>query len=344
MRYFRNTAVESDFDAGHMHWAETSRPERAPRDERGPRLLPHAPEELTRGRLRRLGEGIGKVIYASEHWVVKRERSASEIIALIMIWKLLRRLERILPVGFGRRLLERPSKQLRLLRLFMQAAVAVVPKSVWFMTHVGEAWTVYRTRDRRGETLAQERLMGTRLIPERVTFPPTLVKVSGWPGWLEVSEATERVEATLYQRLKELARASRFDELERWLDRLLDLRQAGWQRGLFSVDAHLKNFGVVGERVVLIDTGGLTDDWADVEERMCFEDSVTEPHIQLGLGSILGSRPDIAGRFNARWKRVVNRDQVRRHWPERAETAGSRRAPGKKEPVEFQRRSAAENH
>src|SRR5688572_17660085 len=60
-------------------------------------MLPSPPEELTRTRLLRLGEGIGKVVYASEHWVVKRERSPSAIIALIVIWKFLRRAERHLP-------------------------------------------------------------------------------------------------------------------------------------------------------------------------------------------------------------------------------------------------------
>jgi hypothetical protein len=30
-------------------------------------VLTHAPEELTRGRLVRLGEGIHKVVYASDH-------------------------------------------------------------------------------------------------------------------------------------------------------------------------------------------------------------------------------------------------------------------------------------
>ena len=54
---------------------------------REPRVLPHAPEELTRGRLRRIGEGIGKVVYASEQWVVKRERSPFEIVALIVLWR-----------------------------------------------------------------------------------------------------------------------------------------------------------------------------------------------------------------------------------------------------------------
>ena len=49
---------------------------------RSSRMLPHPPEELTHGRLQRLGEGVGKVVYASEHWVVKRERSPGEVVAL----------------------------------------------------------------------------------------------------------------------------------------------------------------------------------------------------------------------------------------------------------------------
>ena len=101
-------------------------------DQRGPaterdetRELSHAPEELTRAPLRRLGEGIGKVVYASEHWVVKRERSPSAIIALIVIWKILRRLERLLPGSLGKRLVQRPARQIRVLRVFMQAIVLV---------------------------------------------------------------------------------------------------------------------------------------------------------------------------------------------------------------------------
>ena len=60
-------------------------------------VLSHAPSELTHGRLRRIGEGIGKVVYASDHWVVKRERSPSEILALIAIWKIVRKSEGIVP-------------------------------------------------------------------------------------------------------------------------------------------------------------------------------------------------------------------------------------------------------
>ena len=56
-----------------------------------PRAIAHAPEELTRDRLKRLGEGIGKVVYASEHWVVRRERSPREVVALIILWKVLRK-------------------------------------------------------------------------------------------------------------------------------------------------------------------------------------------------------------------------------------------------------------
>lgn len=280
-----------------------------------PRVLPHAPEELTRTRLRRLGEGVGKVVYASEHWVVKRERSPSEIIALVAIWKMFRSASNRLPGRLGHKLLERPSKRIRMLRFLMQPFVAIVPKSVWLATHIGEVWNVYWSRAARGQSLAQERLAGTSLIPETVTFPTTRVKVLGWPGFLNVSEATERVESTLHQRLADLAAAGKFDDVERWLERFLALRRSGWQRGVFSVDAHLKNFGVTGDRVVLLDAGGLTDSWAEIESRLCFEEVVSEPHIQLGLGSVLGARPDLAERFNARWREMVNPSAVRRYWP-----------------------------
>jgi hypothetical protein len=271
-------------------------------------LLAHAPEELTEMRLRRLGEGIGKVVYASDHWVVKRERSPREIVALIGIWKVLRRVERVLP--WGRKLIDRPSRQIRMLRVFVQGAMLIVPRSLWFARHLEDVWRIYHTRSTRGERLAAEYLADTGLVPRHVEFPPTRVKVRGWPGWLQVSEATERVEATLHQRLIDLARAGRYGEVEVWLDRLLELRQSGWELGLFSTDAHLKNFGVTGDRVVLLDPGGLTDDWAEVESRLSFEEVVTEPHIQLGLGSVLGGRADVAERFNAKWKAVVNRGQV----------------------------------
>lgn len=279
------------------------------------RMLAHAPPELTRTRLRRLGEGVGKVVYASEHWVVKRERSQSEVIALVAIWRFLRSASNRLPWRLGHKLLERPSKRIRLLRRLMQPFVALVPKSVWLSTHIGEVWDVYWSRASRGESLANQRLAGTSLIPETVTFPPTRVKVFGWPGFLTVSEATERVEATLDQRLSELSAAGRFEEVEAWLGRFLALRQSGWQRGVFSVDTHLKNFGVTGDRVVLLDHGGLTDSWAEIESRLCFEEVVSEPHIQLGLGPVLGARPDIAARFNARWREIVNPAAVRRYFP-----------------------------
>ena len=286
-----------------------------PRSAALPRMLSHAPGELTGGRLRRLAEGVGKAVYASEHWVVKRQRPASEVIALIAVWKLLRGLAHILPARLGKRLLRRPSKLIRPLRLLMQAVVLVVPRSVWMMTHVGEVWRVHRTRDIRGARLARAHLTGTWLIPERVTFPPARVSIGGWPGWLVVSEATERVEGTLYQRLADLARGGHFEQFELWLDRFLDLREAGWQLGLFSVDAHLKNYGVSGERVVLLDSGGLTDSWTEAEARLTSEEGIEEPHVQLGLGPLLDAHPAIAGRFNARWKTAVNRAAVRRHWP-----------------------------
>jgi len=280
-----------------------------------PHLLPHAPEELTGGRLRRLGEGVGKVVYASEHWVVKRERSAADIIALIVIWKALRRVAQLLPAHLGEPLLRHPSKWIRLVRVMVRPFVLVIPRSVWLMTHIGEMWHVYHSRNVRGERLARMHLAGTSLVPERVTFPPVRVRVGGWPGWLTVSEATERVEGTLHKRLADLAAQGRFSEVEVWLDRFLELRQAGWQRGLFSTDAHLKNFGVTGDRVVLLDLGGLTDHWPEIDKRLASQASQDAPHVQLGLGDMLAECPDIAERFDAQWREIVSHSGVLRHWP-----------------------------
>jgi hypothetical protein len=277
-------------------------------------VLPHAPEELIRQRLIRLGEGVGKVVYASPHWVVKRERSPTEIVALIVVWKALRKMARLLPHPWRERFVNRPSQEIRLFRTLIQAFIAVIPRSFWFMTHIGEVWRVYHWRNVRGESLAQAHLAGTELVPERILFPPTRVRVAGWPGYLLIHEATQRVESTLYQRLLDLAAAGRFDELERWLERLLELRQSGWRRGLFSVDTHLKNFGVIGENILLLDSGGLTNTWSEIERRLQHDEAVHQPHQQLGLASALRHRPDVAARFNARWKAIVNREHVLLQW------------------------------
>ncbi|HYI93132.1 MAG TPA: hypothetical protein VEX68_06290, partial [Bryobacteraceae bacterium] len=208
----------------------------------------------------------------------------------------------------------RPSRQIRFLRVLVQGCMAVVPKSVWFTAHIADVWKVYYKRDVRGQRLANAILTGTSLVPERVTFPPTRVRLRGWPGWLTVSEATERVEDTLDRRLNELARLGRFEEVEEWLNRFLHLRQSGWQHGLFSLDAHLKNFGICGNHVVLLDTGGLTNRWSEVEERLAKERSTSKPHVQLGLSSMLAARPDIAERFDQQWKANVTPATVRHHW------------------------------
>ena len=248
--------------------------------------------------------------------MVRRERSPSEILALIFIWKGLRKIAHWLPGHWGDRWLSRPSRFIRFLRVVMQAIMGVLPRGWWMVTHSFEMFRTYRKRDIRGERLAETHLAGTELVPRRIQFPATRVRVAGWPGWLTVTEATERVESTLHQRLVDLSGAGRYDSVEEWLDRFLELRQAGWQRGVFSVDSHLKNFGVSGTRVVLLDAGGLTDRWADIESRLEFEEVVSEPHIQLGLGGVLGARPDIADRFNAQWKELVSREGVLRNWPE----------------------------
>ncbi|MEZ5403732.1 MAG: hypothetical protein R2729_28890 [Bryobacteraceae bacterium] len=276
--------------------------------------LASAPDELTARPLERLGEGIGKVVYASEHWVVKRERSPLGMASLIVLWRSLKRVEPWIPKQWWQRMTARPTKRLRLMHLFTQAALAVIPRRLWYKAPVRNQWWTWVTRDRRGESLARRELDGSGLIPERIEFPPTRVRVKGWPLWFTVDEADERVDCTLYDRLEEAARRRDTRAIDLWLGRFLELRLRGWTYGLFSVDPHSKNFGVIGDRVVLLDPGGLTDRWDDVEKRLDLEDVVAQPHIQLGLGPVLGSFPEIAAGFDARWREVVNRDAVRRQW------------------------------
>lgn len=278
-------------------------------------VLPHAPEELTRGRLARIGEGINKVVYASDRWVIKRQRHPSEIIALIIVWKFLKKIDHFLPGALGRKLMERPGRWIRLLRVMFQTLVIPIPKAVWLTTHIGSLWKWHSSREVEGQALLDKYLIGSAGVPRRVTFPPTRVKVSGWPGWMVVSEASERVEATLQDRINELARSRRFDDIEVWLERFLALRKAGWRLGVLSLDPHLKNYGVVGDRVVLIDAGGLTNDWTQIEKRLGKEDDYISPHARLGLEMTLRDRPDIAERFDANWRAAVAVESVREHWP-----------------------------
>lgn len=279
------------------------------------RVLYEIPEELIGGSLRRLGEGIGKVVYASEHWVVYRERSPLEMVALILLWRALRKMERLLPGAWGRRLRDRPSRQIRFLRVLVHGAILIFPRALWFPAHIRDVLRLYHRRNVRGEKLAQAHLAGSDMIPERIAFPPARVRIGGWPGWLVVEEASERVETTLYHKMIHLAEEDRFAELEQWLDRLLERRQQGWRMGLFSLDAHLKNYGAIGERIVLLDTGGLTNRWHEVEQKLRAEESLTPPHVRLGLGAMLADHSEIAQRFDQRWKAAINAEEVRACWP-----------------------------
>jgi hypothetical protein len=270
---------------------------------------------LTSGSLRRLGEGIGKVVYASEHWVVSRERSPLELVALILLWKALRKLEWLLPGAWGKKLRDRPSRQIRFLRVLVQGAMLIFPRALWFSTHIRDVMRLYHRRSVRGDKLAQTHLAGSGMVPERVEFPPAKVRVKGWPGWLVVSEAAERVETTLHEKMIRLAAEDRFDELEAWLERLLQRRQEGWRLGLFSLDAHLKNYGTIGERIVLLDAGGLTNRWSEVEQRLAAEQDMAAPHIRLGLGDMLADHAEIAQRFDERWRAGLHIEVVRECWP-----------------------------
>ena len=236
------------------------------------RVLAQAPAELTQGRLKRLGEGIGKVVSASEHWVGKRERTPSEVVALIVLAS---------------------GESSGSLGGSCRSVSAAICSSGLPAARSGSPRTFVRSG-------------------ANPTARAPGASVS--PGVLTVSKATERVEAILFDRLAELAAADRFDEFEHWLEQLLLTRHSGWRLGLFSLDAHLKNYGIVQGRVVLIDPGGLTNQLVDIEEKLARERHGMAPHVRLGLEPLLADHPEIAARFDARWRETVHPDVLREVW------------------------------
>jgi len=62
--------------------------------------------------------------------------------------------------------------------------------------------------------------------------------------------------------------------------------------------------------VVLLDAGGLTDNRREIEKRLGTEDEYESPHVRLGLEMTLRDRPDIAQRFDERWRAAVNTRSV----------------------------------
>jgi hypothetical protein len=99
-------------------------------------------------------------------------------------------------------------KRIRFLRMVFEPLVLVIPKSAWLATHIASLWNWHSSHEAEGRLLEDAYLARTTLVPERVTFPPTRVKVGAGPGWIVVSAATERVERTLHDRINQLARAS----------------------------------------------------------------------------------------------------------------------------------------
>jgi hypothetical protein len=59
----------------------------------------------------------------------------------------------------------------------------------------------------------------------------------------------------------------------------------------------------------------LTNNWSDIQKRLGPTDEFDSPHVKLGLEMTLRDRPDIAERFDARWRATVSAEAVRNSWP-----------------------------
>ena len=282
-------------------------------------VVSHIPEELTLGTLRRLGEGIGKVVYASEHWVVSRERTPLEMVALIVLWKALRKLERLLPGAWGKTLRDRPSRQIRFLRVLVQGAIVVVPRALWFSSHIRDVLRLYHRRSVRGRETGANSFgrirtdSGAHRVPPGARSHWRLARMADGlrgqrtGGFDAPSEDDAAGGGGSFRGAGSVARTPARDApggmaagtvfAGRTSEKLRHHWRAHCPFGHGRADEPLGGSGkaVGGGRV-----------------------QPTEPHVRLGLGELLEEHAEIARRFDQRWKDTINTEVVRECWPRAA--------------------------
>ena len=118
---------------------------------------------------------------------------------------------------------------------------------------------VYRARDRRGEKLARKHLAG-----EPVWFPNAshFRRRRSWPGAARVAVRPRGHRARgRYPRPRSRTSQKRGISTKSSAQPIPPYPPERWQLGSFSGGCALKNFGVIGKRIVLLDTGGPTNRW-----------------------------------------------------------------------------------
>ena len=297
-----------------------------------PADVSEAANELIAHPLPVIGAGLGKAVYGTKHWVVKQKRGLPVTASYFMVRRFTPRWAKI----FAERLLSMdfpwgdpagwlPRDELDQTRLEWvfrwRYAVArlwltVIPEAWWLPSEFGREAVAHERMDREGQQLAEQCLKGTGLIPRRVIFPPIQVSVQGWPWRLSVCEAHERTDISLRSHLHQLDTSGRWEDLRAWLDRVAALQPRLWEHGVFNMDMNvLANHGILNGKVVLVDSGRLTNDPRTIG---AFLDSNFEQfmiHNRRALTYLLPKHPEVRDYFTAQWRALLTRDNLSAVWP-----------------------------
>jgi hypothetical protein len=281
--------------------------------------------ELTATPLERVDGGTYRVVFGSRGWVVKRSRSFRNSVAIAVAAHLAEKLRRVTDrrlraLGWGTPGLaldpmSREGRSRAMLRLavvgIIRAGLTVVPAPLWKATP-----TAREVRDARlSSALSAElaaRLDGTGLTPPRIDVQATRVRARGRRSF-SVTTAFRRVNHTILADLRAHAKHRRDAEIDALLDGFLECQVELWRRGVFSMDIlPFVNYGVLDGRVVLLDSGSLTDDPLTIR-RFLAARGAKLAYTEAVLAVLL--TPERARRFRERMAGLFTPIVVRRYGP-----------------------------
>jgi hypothetical protein len=201
-----------------------------------------------------------------------------------------------------------------LVQAAVTAALRLVPEPLWDRSGLAARARSLRHRSEGCTALALRRLQGSVLVPARVEIAALRVRSAWWGRRRTVTDAYERVDRTLAEQIRGLARSGHYGEATEWLDRLLGVQVALWRRGVFyAVTNPLENHGVLGDRLVVLDFSGLTDDPAEIRGLL---DAVRSRWAASVRGLLSPPLPAaVLAPFERRLADALQRPVLRGHWP-----------------------------
>jgi glycosyltransferase involved in cell wall biosynthesis len=271
-------------------------------------------DELTRAQLERVGSGFEKVVFGSRRWVVKIPRDERGLGAALLATVAVDRARRLLARRHPAVRFRAGSRIWTVLREAFRVAIVMVPERWWRGSRVERRVRWLRARAEACERLARRRLDGTALTPGRVEILPTRIRTARWGRRWTVTTAHQRVDRSLADEAWRCLRLGRFQNLEQWLDRFLAFQTELWRRGVFfGASNPLENHGVLGDRLVLLDESGLTDDPREIRLTL---DSVRARWLDAmrDLDARRRRQPPRES-FAQRLTRLMQPSVIREHWP-----------------------------